>query len=81
MVINFHKCLIKLGLLHLISANICIWIFTIVLEASASYAHVDYMLPDINYLPISNNDQGSNLSPGVMNGSFTNATGTYACIE
>ena len=77
MVINFQKCIVKLGLLHLIATNICIWIFTIVLEASASYTHVDYMIPDINYLAISNNDQGLKLSFSAVNESFINTSGEY----
>ena len=77
MVINFQKCLVKLGLLHLISTNICIWIFTIVLEASASYVHVDYLIPDINNLPITSNDQGLGLSIGGMNESNLNASSKY----
>ena len=77
MVINFQKGLVKLGLLHLIATNICIWIFTIVLEASASYTHVDYMIPDLNYPPISNNDQGLKLSFSAVNESSLNTSGEY----
>ena len=73
--INFHKPLVKLGLLHLIATNVCIWIFTIVLEASASYAHVDYMMPGASNLPNTHNNGAKTISNNFTASTINNISG------
>lgn len=61
-VINFHHRLVKLGLMHTLATNICIWFITLILETSESYFYLEYgkkanntpytNTPAINFQPI-----------------------------
>ena len=41
MILNYHKSVMKFGLLHLVAANLVTWALTIVLEASGAFIHLN----------------------------------------
>ena len=42
-IVNFHKPLVRLGLLHLIATNICDWAMTVSLEATEAFVHAMHL--------------------------------------
>ena len=52
--LNYHKSMMKFGLLHLVAANMVTWSLTIVLEASGAFMHLNAGSPHETHHPAYN---------------------------